>query len=99
MPLNIALLAVSDNTNNDKENTGMILAEKISELKHNILENKLTNNIFSYSIALDENSGISHLHIHDDMAGAALATVSNENLSNVLPPLIIWDGTSKWVPV
>ena len=43
MPLNIALLAVSDNTNNDKENAGIILAEKISELKHNILEKKFIN--------------------------------------------------------
>ena len=52
----------------------------LHQLKHKILKNKLTNNIFSYSIALDENSGISHLHIQDETAGAALATVSNENL-------------------
>ena len=43
MPINIALLAVSDNTSSDKENTGIILAEKISELKHNILEKKFIN--------------------------------------------------------
>ena len=43
MPINIALLAVSDNTNSDKENSGIILAEKISELKHDILEKKFIN--------------------------------------------------------
>ena len=43
MPINVALLAVSDNTNSDKENVGIILAEKISELKHNILEKKFIN--------------------------------------------------------
>ena len=52
----------------------------LHELKQNILKNKLTNNIFPYSIALDESSGISHLHIQDETSGAALATVSSENL-------------------
>ncbi len=53
----------------------------LHELKQNILKNKLTNNIFTYSIALDESSGISHLHIQDETPGAALATVYSDNLT------------------
>jgi len=52
----------------------------LHQLKENILNNKLAKNIFSYSVALDDNSGISYLHIQDKTPGAALATVSNNNL-------------------
>jgi len=52
----------------------------LHEFKKNILKNKLTENILIYSIALDKSSGISHLHIQDETPGAALATVSSDNL-------------------
>ena len=54
----------------------------LHQLKQNILKNKLQNNIFSYSIGLDEISGVSHLHIQDTTPGSALSTISNENLIN-----------------
>jgi FkbM family methyltransferase len=52
----------------------------LHNLKQNILENDLKKNISPYSIALDENSGISQLLIQDTTPGAALHTVSKIDL-------------------
>ena len=52
----------------------------LHQLKQNILENNLINKVCCYALALDDNSGISYLHIQDITPGAALATISNEDL-------------------
>ena len=52
----------------------------LHQLKQNIFENNLINNVCCYALALDDNSGISYLHIQDITPGAALATVSNDDL-------------------
>ena len=60
-------------------------------LKQNILKNKLSKNIFSYSLALDERTGISYLHIQDETPGAALATVSGNSLKETaLGHSVVW---------
>jgi len=50
-------------------------------LKQNILNNQLLNKIQIFSIALNEESGISFLHIQDETPGAALSTVSDDDIS------------------
>ena len=54
----------------------------LHQLKQNILENALTRNICPYAIALDENTGISQLHVQDTTPGAAKHTVSKQKLTN-----------------
>ena len=54
----------------------------LHQLKQNILENTLTRNISPFSIALDDKTGISQLHIQDTTPGAAKHTVSTHDLAN-----------------
>ena len=54
----------------------------LHQLKQNILENALTRNICPYALALDENTGISQLHVQDTTPGAAKHTVSKQKLTN-----------------
>ena len=56
----------------------------LHQLKQNILENTLTENICPYSLALDSKTGISQLHIQDTTPGAALHTVFKNDLSKTL---------------
>lgn len=53
----------------------------LHQLKQNILINQMANKIETYSIAFNGKSGISYLHIQDETPGAALSTVSDEELS------------------
>jgi len=53
----------------------------LHQLKQNILNNQLANNIVPYSIAFNDKSGLSYLHLQDETPGAALSTVSDEELS------------------
>jgi len=63
----------------------------LHQLKQNILNNQLANKIGIYSIAFNDKSGISYLHIHDETPGAALSTVSDEELSKtVTGHKIVW---------
>jgi len=52
----------------------------LHQLKQNILENSLTRNIYPYALALDENMGISQLHVQDTTPGAAKHSVSKHDL-------------------
>ena len=54
----------------------------LHQLKQNILENALTRNISPYALALDEDTGISQLHVQDTTPGAAKHTVSKQELTN-----------------
>jgi len=52
----------------------------LSLLKENIIKNKLTKNIFPYALAVGKNDAITHLHIADTTPGAAVSSISNNDI-------------------
>ena len=52
----------------------------LHQLKMNIINNHLMDNVIPYSIAFSDKTEISHLHIQDMTPGAALHTTSNKRL-------------------
>ena len=53
----------------------------LSLLKENIINNELIKNIFPYSLAVGKNNSITNLHIADITPGAAVSSISNDDIS------------------
>ena len=62
----------------------------LHQLKLNIINNNLYENVIPFGIALGDQAGLSYLHIQDLTAGAALATESNDNISKSFGKDVIW---------
>lgn len=69
----------------------------LNQLKQNIIINNLSANIIPFSIALEDKTGISYLHIQDLTTGSALHTESRESLEKSFGKDVVWKegiGTS-----
>ena len=62
----------------------------LHQLKLNIINNNLYENVIPFGIALGDQAGLSYLHIQDLTAGAALATESNDSISKSFGKDVIW---------
>jgi FkbM family methyltransferase len=69
----------------------------LNQLKQNILNNNLMDNVIPFSIALGDHTGISYLRIQDTTPGAALHTESRKTIDKTYGKDVIWKegiGTS-----
>ena len=62
----------------------------LHQLKLNIINNNLCENVVPFAIALSDEAGISYLHIQDLTAGAGLATESSDIIQSTFGKDVIW---------
>lgn len=62
----------------------------LHQLKLNIINNNLFENVIPFGIALGDQAGLSYLHIQDLTAGAALATESNDTIKKSFNKDVVW---------
>jgi len=62
----------------------------LHQLKQNIINNNLFDNVIPFAIALGNQAGLSYLHIQDLTAGAALATESSDIINKSFGKDVIW---------
>ena len=53
----------------------------LHQLKQNIINNNLFENVIPFSLAISDQIGVSYLHIQDFTPGAALSTESSDALT------------------
>jgi len=69
----------------------------LHQLKMNIINNDLLNNVIPFAIALSDQTGVSYLHIHDFTPGAALSTEQRDSINKTFGKDVVWKegiGTS-----
>lgn len=69
----------------------------LHQLKMNIINNDLLNNVIPFAFAISDQTGLSYLHIHDFTAGAALSTEQRESINKTFGKEVVWKegiGTS-----
>ena len=69
----------------------------LHQLKMNIINNDLLNNVITFAIALSDQTGVSYLHIQDLTPGAALSTEHRESINKTFGKDVVWKegvGTS-----
>ena len=69
----------------------------LHQLKMNIINNDLLNNVIPFAIAISDQTGVSYLHIQDFTAGAALSTEQRDSINKTFGKDVVWKegiGTS-----
>ena len=69
----------------------------LHQLKMNIINNDLLNNVITFAIALSDQTGVSYLHIHEFTPGAALSTERRDSINKTFGKDVVWKegiGTS-----
>ena len=69
----------------------------LHQLKMNIINNDLLNNVIPFAIAISDQTGVSFLHIQDFTAGAALSTEQIDSINKTFGKDVVWKegiGTS-----
>ena len=69
----------------------------LHQLKMNIINNDLLNNVIPFAIAISDQTGVSYLHIQDFTAGAALSTEQIDSINKTFGKDVVWKegiGTS-----
>jgi len=62
----------------------------LHQLKQNIINNNLFENVIPFSLAISDQMGVSYLHIQDFTPGAALSTESSDYLTKTFDKDVIW---------
>ena len=62
----------------------------LHQLKQNIINNDLFENVIPFSLAISDQIGVSYLHIQDFTPGAALSTESSDALTKTFDKDVIW---------
>ncbi len=69
----------------------------LHQLKMNIINNDLLNNVIPFAIAISDQTGVSYLHIQDFTAGAALSSEQRDSINKTFGKDVVWKegiGTS-----
>ena len=62
----------------------------LHQLKMNIINNDLLNNVIPFAIALSDQTGVSYLHIQDFTPGAALSTEQRDSINKTYGKDVVW---------
>ena len=61
----------------------------LHQLKMNIINNDLLNNVIPFAIAISDQTGVSYLHIQDFTPGAALSTEQRDSINKTFGKEVI----------